>query len=391
MTPEIPSRDATLEDVLVSVLKADITSRLRDDVTWALRSVARLLGCAPSEIPADARLLAMRLEKVSPQSAGISAGRLANIKSLLRQGLNLHGPELLSGRIATPMSEQWRTLYKQLPSRAHQVRLSKVLRWLSVRKIEPHAVQAQHLERFGHELRHNALMTKSDDAWRDTGWAWNSARKALEGWPAVEIMIPKRQQTYTRPWSEFPVSLVVDVNAYLDHLSGKDPLAPRGFTAVKPSTRATREWQLRALASGMIRRGIAAQSLRSLADLVHQPNLTEGLRYFLDRRNNQGSTSIAQLAGAMKAIAKHWVKVSPEHLAAIGAFVTNVTPRGAHGMTQKNRNRLRVFDDPENVTAILNLPQRLMQVAGCGRYSPRRSAVLVLDPEDFIVGSRHTR
>lgn len=286
MASEVSSRDATLDDVIASVRKAEIPPRQCDGLTSAVRSVARLLGCAPAEIPADARLLGMRLEKVLPQSAGISAGRLANIKSLLRQALTLHGPELLPGRIATPMSEEWRTLYRQLPSRAHRVRLSKILRWLSVHDIEPHEVQAEHLERFGHELRHNALMTKSEGAWRDTVWAWNSARKRLSGWPTLEITIPKRQQTYSLPWAAFHPALIADVNAYLDHLSGKDPLGFGGFTPVKPSTRETRERQMRALASAIVHKGIPVQSLTSVADLVHLPHFTEGLRYFLERRGN---------------------------------------------------------------------------------------------------------
>lgn len=377
MTPAIPSRDATLEDVLHSVLNGDISSRLRDDVSSAVRTVARLLGCAPTEIPADPRLLGMRLSKVSPQSAGISPARMSNIKSLLRRALNLHGLDLLPGRTITPMSSSWRALYSALPSRAHRVRLSKLLRWLSVRRIEPNKVELADLEKFTDELRRSALMTKSDDAWRDTAWAWNSVRNFLDGWPPIEIKVPKRQQTYSLPWTAFPSALVADVNAYLDRLSGKDPLGPSGFRAVKLSTRVTRERQLRALASAIVHRGIAIESLTALADLIHLPHFKEGLRYFLERRNNERSTTIAQLAGAMKAIAKHWVKVSPEHLAAMTALVGNVTPREPNGMTQKNRNRLRVFDDPENVSAILHLPQKLAQEAASGRFTERRSAVLM--------------
>src|SRR5205823_1472985 len=156
------------------------------------------------------------------------------------------------------------------------------------------------------------------------------------------------------------------------HLSGKDPLGFGGFTPVRPSTRETRDRQMRALASAMVHRGIPVHSLTSVADLVHLPHFTEGLRYFLERRGNKTSLTVAQLAGAMKAIAKHYVKVSPEHLTQMTTLVSRLTPEGRKGMTQKNRSRLRPYDDPENVKALLHLPNRLMQVAISGRYSGRR-------------------
>jgi integrase len=44
--------------------------------------------------------------------------------------------------------------------------------------------------------------------------------------------------------------------------------------------------------------------------------------------------------------------------------------------TAKNRDRLRPLDEPDNVVALENLPQRLMKEADSGRLPPRRAAVL---------------
>jgi integrase len=45
-------------------------------------------------------------------------------------------------------------------------------------------------------------------------------------------------------------------------------------------------------------------------------------------------------------------------------------------LTRRNRDRLRPFDDPGNVQALIDLPQCLMKEAGSGKLSPRNAALL---------------
>jgi integrase len=376
MATKLSSREATLADILASVESADLLSRQRDDLKSAVRTVARFLNAAPEQISANPRLLTMRLEKVSPQSAGTSAARFANIKSLLRRALQMHGVMVVPGRIIKPMTPAWRNLYQQLPSPAHRMRLSKFFRWLSMLAVEPADMTTAHFLEFGEELRENALLTKAEDAWRDIPWAWNSARRKIVGWPDVELSVPSRQRSYTLPWAAFAPSLGGDVRRYLELLSGNDHDDLPSPTRSKQSTCDTREWQMRAMASAIVHQGIAIHSLRTLADLVHVPHFTLGLKFFLARHNNQRSTMIGHLAAFMRAVAKDWVKVGPEDLIAIGDLVRRVTPDPQTGMTQKNRARLRVFDDPETLMAMLNLPQKLMQIANSRRYTAARSALL---------------
>jgi len=375
MTTEISSRSITLADLLATIKTAELSPSTRNDLSSAVRTVARLLDAPLEQIPADPRLLAMRLRKVMPPTSGISDRRFANVRSLLGRALALSRP-ILPGRSTTALSPAWVALYAGLPSRAHQVRLSRLLRWLSVQAVTPENVTQEHLNLFEVQLRQNALMTKSDDAWRATAWAWNSARKSVANWPAIEISLPSRQVTYSLPWSAFPPSLQLDVDAYLDRLSGKDPVEPLTFRPVRQSTRDTRERQIRAFASGITSQGTPMSSLQRLADLVSIENFKQGLRFFLARRaDNRPSKTVADLAAAMKAVARHWVKVSSQELAAIDAVVRRVAVERV-GMTAKNRARLRVFDDPERVAALVNLPNTLLRAAQSGQYSEWRSAVL---------------
>ena len=57
-------------------------------------------------------------------------------------------------------------------------------------------------------------------------------------------------------------------------------------------------------------------------------------------------------------IAKYWVKAPPEQIAALQAIRRQVDPKNT-GMTERNRARLRQFDDPENLRRLINLPETI--------------------------------
>jgi integrase len=59
-------------------------------------------------------------------------------------------------------------------------------------------------------------------------------------------------------------------------------------------------------------------------------------------------------------LAKHWVKVPPEHLEALRQLGKQVQPETA-GMTARNRARLRPFGDPDTVSRLVNLPETIVQ------------------------------
>jgi hypothetical protein len=97
MSPQPPSRVnpnpiLTLADVILAVRAADIPTRRRQEITAALRTVARALRKPPDRVSADPRRLAEALKEVAPLAIGMSVGRWANVRSLTRAGLALVQP-----------------------------------------------------------------------------------------------------------------------------------------------------------------------------------------------------------------------------------------------------------------------------------------------------------
>ena len=98
-------------------------------------------------------------------------------------------------------------------------------------------------------------------------------------------------------------------------------------------------------------------SIRSLADLVAVDAAKDALKFFWQRNGGHKSGQLHNFARLIVSIAKHWAKVPTDHLDDLRKVRREVDP-GKGDMTERNRMRLRVFDDPENVERLVNLPER---------------------------------
>ncbi len=332
-----------------------------------------MLGRPAESIPADPALLARWLKAVAPEAAGISKGRWNNVRSLFRAALALTRP-MLPGRQEQPLSMSWQALYDQLNSIHRQRRLSRLLRWLSGRGIEPLSVTLAHGDEFVTVLKEETLLKDPEATWRDIVWAWNRCREEVPGWPDVTFTFASRRQTYGLPWMAFPASLKDDVDAYLNRLAGDDLTEDLPFRPVRPKTRELRERQLRTFASALVQRGRDAATIRGLADIVTIDAFKDGLRFFLERRGGT-SRGIEELASTLKIVAKHWVKADQTTLDSMTAIIRNRLSVKRRGMTAKNRERLRPLDDPAMQLALVRLPQELMRRAESGKLRPQRAAL----------------
>ena len=135
-----------------------------------------------------------------------------------------------------------------------------------------------------------------------------------------------------------------------------------------------RREQVRLFAGALVRRGRDAAQLRSLRDLVAMDNVREGLRFFLDRAGGSTSSYVHDMASTLKSIARHWVRVDAAHLEQMKAICARLKPKST-GMTAKNRSRLRQFDDPALIDALLGFPSTIMSRVRRKAAPDRRAAL----------------
>ena len=152
-----------------------------------------------------------------------------------------------------------------------------------------------------------------------------------------------------------------DVEAYLARLAGSDPLDIDGPAhPARASTLKTRRFQFLQLASALAHKGYPVEQLRNLRDLTDIAAVRLALQYFIDRAQREKTSQVAGLAALLYSVAAHWCKRPEAELELLRRFRRNLQPT-THGLTAKNRERLRQFTDEHKIIALLGLPPRMFE------------------------------
>jgi integrase len=359
MPPQTSSR-MTLQDLILLIKGANLPARNKADMTSAVRKVASLLEAEPSQIPVDIAMLRRRLQEVSCQLAGVSAGRWNNIRSLFGKALALAMP-VLPGRSIVPLLPQWQVLADCLPFN-RRTRIAPLLRWLSERQITPDGLTMSDLEAYRLAIMKDRLRKNPTKTWDSLVWSWNPCLSQIQDWPQIQIPREQRRHTYTFPWDYYPSSLKQDVDAYLARLAGVSLSLDGPNKPARPATLKTRERQLRMAAAAAVHMGIDPSELTSLTALFAFERFQLILRFFLDRKDGQVTPQIGHLASFFKMIAKYWLRLDEEALRPYEIICRRLNQNNrSRGMTARNRERLRPLDDPQMVQRFLQLPFRIRQ------------------------------
>ncbi len=373
MTPSKPSR-ATLATLLDQVDATNWPVRVKTEVKSAIRSGSKALGDDPAAIELDVPSLRRRLEAITPESLGISRGRWNNIKSLIAKALSL-AIQIFPSRSKEPLHPEWAKVLAPLPANRRWI-LTPLARLLGSRGVLPSDVTTAELEAYHQVLISDRLRSDPHGTWSMITWSWNACVREFKAWPQVKIERVSRRETYILDWSDFNLGYRSDCDAYLDRLANVDLSADVGpLRPARPATIETRRYQLRVMASALAHSGTDPKSIKSIADLVTPEAHEKILRFFLDRHGGKTSPQVAQLAGFLRDLAKHWVKVEGSSLEKIRRVASKLAiPR--KGMTKKNRERLSAFDDPEIVTRFLGLPEQIRRDVEKSKASDISRAVL---------------
>ena len=367
----------TLADVLVRISGADLPPKVKADTSSAVRKIATILCADPGLIPVDPANLRRRLEGISHQVAGVGPGRWNNIRSLFGKAIAMVTP-LLPGRSVFPLLPSWDALSKDKDLDFNRrTRLLPLLRYFSERGVGPAEVTLALLEEYRQAILQDRLRSKPEKAWEGLVWAWNACLREVPGWPQLAIPREQKRDTYTFSWNHYPASLQDDAKAYLAVLSG-DLISDEGpDKPARPATLATRERQLRMAAAAAVHQGIPPEELTSLAALLTFERYQLILRFFLNRNDGEYSPQVGQMAYFLKTVVKKHCKIKDEALRRFEKIVAKLSSKKkTRGLTRKNRDRLRPFDDPQMVQKFLDLPFQIREDVTDDTRSPiKRRAV----------------
>lgn len=377
--PPDPEREAgsktqriqTLQDVLSGLARRDdLSPHQRQDQMSSVRTAARLLGRMPAHIPADLASLRAQLNKALPAGAGISPKRFQNIRADLKRALTAVGTGK-PGYKRIQLTNAWKNCIGGL-ERHHGWQLSRLARWCSGRQIAPSAVDNALLEDFIADVDRNSLTADPVELRRRTIAAWNHGAAQVAGWPAPPLTRGPDARRWTIPLEDFPASLQADAKAWTSRVAVEDLFADEGPPrALRPTTIKRHQEHITCALTAAVRSGTLIGELTSLSDLYAGDRFKTILRW-LHQHYPAGSTSPGQIVTTLKTIAKYHVKLPEERLARFRHLRTKL-PSQRGGMTEKNRKRLRQFDNPAHVDSLITLPQRLMRQAGAGHPTAKQA------------------
>jgi integrase len=282
----------------------------------------------------------------------------------------------MPGHYQTAFTPAWQENWVKLPSgTALSYQLSRLFHYASAQGIEPADLNDETLDRFHQALVSESIVRDPYEIYRGAAKSWNNAAERIPDWPQQRLTVPSRQKTFSLPWSAFPPTLEADVEAYLRRAAGLN-LSDDHFTrAQRPATITTRRWQLRAFATAIAASGITPTTLVDLRAILAPEVAARGLQYLLDRNHGASSVQISNLADFLPTLATRLDM--PEDVIGKLKRVKRKLKVSQHGMTARNREALRAFDDHAAVEALLMLPQRILrEVQANGRKGYREAKLI---------------
>lgn len=371
----------TLGDVKrhLEQLKADGHGKDLSLMISAINSVTRKF---PSTTPDDhsCNPAHLREKLAGSPCAEKDKGTWASIRSRLLRALTICGLEVMPGKRKHKLPPSWQALLDKLPHNQWVASLSRFFGFCARSHFEPADMCDTLATRFLHIMQETSMRGRPADIHRGAIRGWNNAMAQVEGWPQIKLTLPDipRERSVLK-LEEFTPAFQAALKANLAYLADppeEDEDAP--LKASAPNTLKQRDFRIRQIASGLIDQGIPRETLNGLADLVSKEKL-DLLCAYLSGRHGKLATPMARSLLQIYASLARFQAQDPTLAKQIGKrlkvkVVAKLPPKG---MTQKNRQRIAQFKDPDIVQGYALLPLILRQKARACAKHPRRAAVLM--------------
>ena len=374
MPPEL-----TLAD-LATLAQADSTlpETRRRDVASDLRTFAREGGRQPAAVPATVDAARELIQAMRRQPLGVSRKRWANIRANVGFALaRYRGVPEQHWESGRQLQGPWLELRNAITENEEGVRiqLSRLFRYFNLMDIAPEQVSTATFAAFRDWLVTSTLVT--DPAWlfRRISVAWNRAVDTVPGWPQVRVAVETHSTKYAMP-ELLPASFRADVEAWRAILASTDPVDDNApLRPLRPASVKHMVGTVYRFAAGMVLQGVPSDKLHRMADLFQPAYFKLGLRFQLARHGGQPSPGITQMTDVLLGAARHWAHVDSAHYKLLQRDAKRIECRQS-GLTPTNRQRLAQFDDPGNVLVLMNLPGKLLELAGRRPRHDRDGALL---------------
>ncbi len=357
--PSIPSLEWVRDEICG---RYDLSHQHRMDMVSACNAAGRWFDLPLSAIPARASFLRPKFERLHPARVSVSQRRIDNVKSLILRAFR-------EVRIATnlqpygcALTPEWQDLYDRIEDRYIKTCLCRFFRFCSRQGIRPEDVDDDVMARYSDALEDETLVKDPRRSHQNACRCWNKSAQSIESWPRIEVTVPRYDtRTYVLPGDHFHSELVADIENYLATLAGTKIFEGPKKAFRPASIRSVRGHLLRYL-SALHYSGLDIAEVRLLAEVVPFDIFRQGMEWFVERNGGKSSQSIGDTAWTIRVLAVKHCGVDEE---TAGNYDFAVSRLRVHrnGLSSKNREALRQFDDSSAVCSFLNCPDRLWERA----------------------------
>lgn len=186
----------------------------------------------------------------------------------------------------------------------------------------------------------------------------------LAYFPKVKLSVPSRRKLIRVAPDTLPETFQGELERYLKDMAEPDLLSSNSFRAPLRSTSIeARRNQLLHFAGAMVRAGVPAQEITSLAALIDPRRLRQALEWLLERAGGKKTRGLHLTASALSAMIPHLPDLDPQAAEQALDLLRRLRMPRSEGMTDRNRERLRQVQNPEALRDLLTLPTRLFAEA----------------------------
>ena len=342
--------------------KADLVSGLHVLGKAQLREDDHLIDQALARIPVDARMLTPLLDWKLGARLGYKRDAWYNIGWRVRKALRLTGAwELFENRKITT-NPVWEETISMLPARARwDIKL--LAKWGSLHGIAPAALEPSHLPQF-----YQWLLT-----WKTQGYARKCYLRALGAWNLAAVGRPLpietfRSSHYSVQMEHWSPELIAGVDRIMAKFREPDLDFDEEFEPVKEKTaKAYRERLFRTLSAYVVGTGTDPSTIKDVSVLMQPAAAKAALDFMLQwiRRRKpevQKTSDIYESAKLIAVIAERCYRNTlPGDIILVLKRMSHKRSPVRKGMTTKNRELLRLFDDECFFARFLDLPRAVFE------------------------------
>jgi|GEM_PF-4308297 len=326
----------------------------RRDLLSALDRLADLTEMALSAIATSSPALRLAFSRVNAPAAGLSRKSLQNIKSGVLQAVKLHGLPKVSLTKRIPLTPMWHGVVDLIADNQRRYGMHRIACYGSFVGIEPPQFTSSDLIGFYQAVKHEGVLKDPKKTLNQAITGWNWCAKHVRGWPKHRLGSPFPSTRYRRPLEKFSEPFRADLALWRSRLLDMGAMMFEGpIQKLRPNTVDCQAKALLRFASLLEDQDIVQLGeLNALAEIVRPSRVKAGL--FAMKGRGVKLSYMRQAAVVLLKVARHHCHLPESEIEELSGYLRHL-PR-QRGMTDKNLELLKQFDDQENVARLFGFP-----------------------------------